>query len=212
MALYWIKTPKLLKRSFQQMVWEVPQAENAIPAVYLTFDDGPHPDITPWVMEQLARYDASGTFFCIGKNVDRYPDTYQALTANGHVVANHTYNHLNGWQTDDATYFDNVARCAEKVGSRLFRPPYGRISLSQAAHLKQHYQLIMWDVLSADFDTKVQPEACTQNVIKHLRPGSIIVFHDSVKAWPRLKVALPQVLAYIRSQQWQALPLNAYKL
>lgn len=211
MALYWIKTPQLLKRTFQQMVWSGPPGDDNN-TVYLTFDDGPQPEVTPWVCEQLDSHDAKGTFFCIGKNVDRYPDTYNIVLAAGHATGNHTYNHLNGWQTDDDTYFENTEQCAGLVESQLFRPPYGRISLSQAAHLKKHYKLVMWDVLSADFDTNVEPQQAADNVIKHLQPGSIVVFHDSIKAWPRLKVALPQVLAYIRSRGWQARPLKAEQL
>ena len=181
------------------------------PAVYLTFDDGPHPIITRFVLQQLKQYDAKATFFCIGKNVVDHPDIYKQILEAQHTVGNHTHNHLNGWHTKTDAYITNVQQAAKHINSRLFRPPYGRIKRSQAGRLLQahpQWYIYMWDVLSGDFDTSITPERCTENVLNNIQPGSIVVFHDSEKAWPRMQHALPAVLAYCKQQNWQlkALP------
>lgn len=175
------------------------------PAVYLTFDDGPHPVATIYVLEQLRPYNARATFFCIGKNVVEYPDIYTQIVDEGHSVGNHTQHHLNGWDTDTERYIDDIIEASKHISSRLFRPPYGRIKKAQAFMLtenKQPWTIIMWDVLSADFDTKITPEQCLENVLKHIRPGSIVVFHDSVKAWDRMSFALPKVLEFCKNKGW----------
>jgi peptidoglycan/xylan/chitin deacetylase (PgdA/CDA1 family) len=185
------------------MVWKIPSGIR--PTVYLTFDDGPHPTATPFVLEQLKRYDAKATFFCIGKNVVEYPDVYAQILEAGHRTGNHTQHHLNGWDTDTEQYIADIIEASKHIDSRLFRPPYGRIKKAQAYMLtesKQPWTLIMWDVLSADFDIKITPEQCLENVLKHIKPGSIVVFHDSVKAWDRMSHALPGVLEYCKQQGW----------
>ncbi len=175
--------------------------------LYLTFDDGPHPVATPFVLDQLRQYQAKGTFFCIGKNVEAYPGIYRQILDEGHAVGNHTQQHLNGWKTPNDVYLADIAHAARQIDSVLFRPPYGRITRFQARMIRQMglspgvtaaepVSIIMWDVLSADFDTGLLPEDCVKNVIGNARPGSIIVFHDSEKAWPRLQYALPRVLKY----------------
>lgn len=165
--------------------------------IYLTFDDGPHPQATPFVLDQLAAYGAKATFFCIGKNVAAEPDIYQRIIAEGHTIGNHTQHHLNGWKTDDATYLDDIATAQQYISSNLFRPPYGRIKRSQIKALhQQQNKIIMWDVLSADFDIGLTGEACLAYVLYHTQPGSIVLFHDSAKAWDRMSVALPKVLEY----------------
>lgn len=181
------------------------------PVVYLTFDDGPHPTITPFVLQQLKQYDAKATFFCIGKNVVDHPGIYKQILEAQHTVGNHTHNHLNGWHTKTDAYITNVQQAARHINSRLFRPPYGRIKRSQAGRLLQahpQWHIYMWDVLSGDFDTGITAERCTENVLNNIQPGSIVVFHDSEKAWPRMQHALPAVLAYCKQQNWQlkALP------
>lgn len=205
MHRYFIKTPWIVKRLFSAYEWEASPAGNA---VYLTFDDGPHETITPWVLDQLAAADAKATFFCIGKNVALYPELFARITTEGHAVGNHTENHRNGWKTPAAEYLDNIRLAAARISSPLFRPPYGRIRRAQARGLAQamdHPQprVIMWDVLSADFDRSISPAECTANVLDHTVPGSIIVFHDSEKAWPNLRETLPVVLRVFRERGFQ---------
>ncbi|TCZ74900.1 polysaccharide deacetylase family protein [Flaviaesturariibacter aridisoli] len=205
MHRYFIKTPWLVKRLFSRYEWDAPAAGNT---VYLTFDDGPHPVITPWVLDLLAEHGAKGTFFCIGKNVALHPGVFARITTEGHAVGNHTENHRNGWKTDTRDYLDNVRLAAARISSDLFRPPYGRIRAAQARGLapamgRPAPRVIMWDVLSADFDQSITPQECIANVLAHTVPGSIIVFHDSDKAWPNLKETLPVVLRSFREKGFQ---------
>ncbi len=196
MAFYTIKTPWLLRKVYPGCTWKIDTKEKLL---YLTFDDGPHPVATPYVLETLAAYNAKATFFCIGKNVAAYPDLYKRIISEGHAVGNHTNHHLNGWQVTDAMYFKDIAAAADLIDSKLFRPPYGKISAFQIRNLKSpplNYQVIMWDVLSADFDTKLTPQQCSFNVTRHSKSGSIIVFHDSEKALPRMRVALKDCLGF----------------
>lgn len=179
-------------------------------AVYLTFDDGPHPEATPFVLDQLQRYNAKATFFCIGKNVVEHPDIYQRILEEGHTTGNHTHNHLNGWKTGTDKYLENIFEARKYIDSPLFRPPYGRITPFQIKQVKQRIpgaKIIMWDVLSADFDTEITGETCVQNVVFKLQPGSIIVFHDSTKAWDRLSYALPRVLEFCKKQELETLAI-----
>lgn len=171
--------------------------------LYLTFDDGPIPDVTPWVLEQLNTYQAKATFFCVGDNLAKHPEVARQVLARGHVLANHTFNHLKGWQTALPDYLQNVERCRQELerlqaqgASRLFRPPYGRITRQQALQLCKEYELIMWDVLTNDYDSSLAPEKCLQQSIKHTQSGSIIVFHDSLKAQRNMMYALPRFLEH----------------
>ena len=195
--MYLIKTPFWLPAFYPKCTWNIPTKEKVI---YLSFDDGPHPEATPFVLAQLKKYNARATFFCIGNNVLKHPNIYESILQAGHRVGNHTYDHLNGWKTDAATYLENIKSASNLIVSNLFRPPYGRISRNQlkniAADKTMPQQIIMWDVLSGDFDVQLSGEQCARNVIKHAQPGSIVVFHDSAKAWDRLQVALPLVLDY----------------
>lgn len=197
---YFTKTPSILKTLYKSCIWNF---SPAAPVIYLTFDDGPHPKATPFVLEQMKKYDAKGTFFCIGKNVVAHPDIYQQILTEGHTVGNHTHNHLNGWKTGTDKYLENIREAAQYIRSGLFRPPYGRISPFQIRHLRKDYKIIMWDVLSADFDTAITGDACVQNVVFKLQPGSIVVFHDSEKAWDRMSYALPRVLEYCKRKGWR---------
>ena len=205
MGFYWIKTNALIKKIFSKYTWDLPNNENKI---YLTFDDGPIPEITEWVLGELKKYNAKATFFCIGNNIEKHPDVFEKVISEGHSVGNHTFNHFNGWKKSTRKYIENMELCANSISnqksefcnlkSTLFRPPYGKIRATQSKKLIQlGYQIIMWDVLSADFDTRISPEKCLANVLKNVKSGSIIVFHDSIKAFPNLKYTLPKTLAIL---------------
>jgi peptidoglycan-N-acetylglucosamine deacetylase len=193
---YSVKTPWWLKLLYKNCIWCIKDTKKVI---YLTFDDGPHPTITPFVLEELKKYKATATFFCIGKNVVQHNAIYKRITAEGHTIGNHTHNHLNGWKTKDALYLENVAEAKKHIDSSLFRPPYGKATkhqLKQLAAAPFQLKMIMWSVLSGDFDKKLSREKCLTNVIRNTKSGSIVVFHDSDKAFERLEYALPRVLEY----------------
>lgn len=172
--------------------------------LYLTFDDGPHETATPFVLDQLKAYNAKGTFFCIGKNVQQHRSIYSRILDEGHSIGNHTQNHVNGWKTPDKQYIEDITQAARYIDTQLFRPPYGRISRFQASFLQNvaspAYRIIMWSVLSGDFDIKLKPEHCLDNVVVNAKPGSIVVFHDSTKAWDRMRYTLPRVLEHFAKQ------------
>ena len=194
--MYLVKTPFWLRFIYPSLVWRKLNDSNKI---YITFDDGPIPIVTDFVINTLKMYEASATFFCIGDNIRKHPEVFQRLKDEGHSIGNHTYNHLRGWATNDDIYLDNIRKCNSLVQSDLLRPPYGRIKKSQISRVREAFpdmQIIMWDVLSGDFDQKLSPEKCLQNVIKHTRPGAIIVFHDSLKAFDRLEYVLPRALKF----------------
>lgn len=200
MHKYFIKTSWIAKKFFSSYVWSLPTNEKV---VYLTFDDGPHPTITPWVLDQLKQFQAKATFFCIGNNVDKHPDVYQKILDAGHATGNHTYHHLNGWKTDDKKYINDISAAAQIIKSNLFRPPYGKIKMRQAKKIGEVLQtnnpkIIMWDVLSADFDSSFSPEECLNNVLENVSAGSIVVFHDSEKAFSNLKYALAGTLKSLK--------------
>jgi peptidoglycan/xylan/chitin deacetylase (PgdA/CDA1 family) len=198
--MYLVKTPWLLKKVYPALTWH--KNRNA-PTIYLTFDDGPIPIVTSFVLNILKQYNAKATFFCIGDNVNKHPDIYEQLLTDGHRIGNHTYNHLKGWDTDDETYISNFLKCDAQLHSNLFRPPYGRAKRSQIKRLKgikPDLEIVMWDVLSGDFDQQLSPEACLKNVLKHAGNGSIVVFHDSLKASDRLEYTLPLALKYWNEQ------------
>lgn len=181
---------------YSDCLWQIDTEEKIL---YLTFDDGPNPDVTPFVLSVLEEYDAKATFFCIGKNVEEHTATYSQILEAGHKTGNHTYDHLNGWKTEDKTYLKSIVRAGELINSDLFRPPYGRITKLQLSALKgERFKMrtVMWSLLSADFDTNIKPENCYVNVVNHAKPGSIVVFHDSLKAFPNLKETLPKTLEY----------------
>lgn len=196
---YMVRTPWWLKKIYNECTWQMNAYEKLI---YLTFDDGPHPVATPFVLEQLKAFNAKATFFCIGKNVAEYPFIYEQIIDEGHSVGNHTYNHLNGWKTKDADYISNVAAAKKIIDSNLFRPPYGRATKFQLNLLKNNYGLvpIMWSVLSGDFDLNLSKEKCSDNVIKKTKSGDIVVFHDSEKALERMQYTLPLMLQHFTSK------------
>ncbi|OAV43508.1 polysaccharide deacetylase family protein [Lewinella sp. 4G2] len=193
--MYLVKTPRLVQKLLPNFHWKVTSSTDA-PTIYLTFDDGPIPQITPWIVEQLAAFNAKATFFCVGNNVRKYPAIVEATLEAGHTIGNHTMHHLDGWQSDNMPYFHDVRHCAVQIKSSLFRPPYGRLKPSQAQFLQRHYEIVMWDVLSGDFDPELTPEDCFQNVIRNAGPGSIALFHDSLKAEQNVRNILPRILAH----------------
>jgi peptidoglycan/xylan/chitin deacetylase (PgdA/CDA1 family) len=201
MHQYLIKIPWIVKLLFPNYIWSIPTSEKE---VFLTFDDGPHPIITPWVLDQLKKYEAGATFFCIGKNVQQYPKVYQQILDEGHRVGNHTHNHMNGWKFSDQEYVNDIMIAKKFIQSDLFRPPYGRIKKSQVNLLRKRggadFKIVMWDVLSADFDRGYSEEQCVKNVIKNVSKGSVIVFHDSEKAYDNLAYALPIVLEHLKKE------------
>jgi len=170
--------------------------------IYLTFDDGPHPIATPFILDELKKYNAKATFFCIGKNVVEEHDLYRRILMEGHRVGNHSHTHVNGWKTADRAYIEDIQHAASYIDSNLFRPPYGRISRFQVNNLKSafNFKVVMWDVLSADFDKSLSGEKCALNVIANARAGSIAIFHDSEKAFERMSIALPKVLLHFHEQ------------
>jgi peptidoglycan/xylan/chitin deacetylase (PgdA/CDA1 family) len=214
--MYTVRPPFFLKWYYRNnLIWNKDSTEKF---VYLTFDDGPIPNVTTFVLNTLKSFNVKATFFCIGDNISKHPEVFERIKADGHAVGNHTHNHLKGWKTDDKTYIDNFWQCQALTNTNLFRPPYGRIKKSQIRKLVSSWQLtvgkklktenselqtVMWDVLSGDFDLRLSPEKCYQNVIKNTRNGSIIVFHDSLKAWDRLEYALPKSIEYLLQQGYQ---------
>jgi len=198
--MYLTKTPSFIQSLFPNFTWKIPSSDRKI---FLTFDDGPIPAVTEWVLELLAEYQAHGTFFCVGENVAKYPHLFHRIKTEGHATGNHTYHHKNGWHTDNLDYFHDIRKCAQLVKSNLFRPPYGKLKPKQAQFLQRHYKIIMWDILTGDFDTKLDPEVCFQNIVKKTKPGSILVFHDSVKAQPILSTVLPRVLTHFSALGYQ---------
>ncbi len=207
--MYLVKTPLFIQQLFPNFTWRVPTREKVL---YLTFDDGPIPEVTPWVLEQLEAFNASATFFCVGDNIRKYPEVFSEVVKAGHATGNHTFNHLNGWSSDNIPYFHNVRHCANLVNSMLFRPPYGRIKPKQAQFLQRHYRVIMWDVLSGDFDPNISAEQCLANVMNNARPGSIVVFHDSLKAVDKLQYVLPKVLESFSAQGYRFENLKGLEL
>lgn len=193
--MFLAKTPAFLQFLMPSYTWRVPTSEKIL---YLTFDDGPIPLVTPWVLETLRTYAAKATFFCVGDNVQKHPEVFQQLISEGHAVGNHTFNHLNGWKTETSTYLENVAQCSQVFNSKLFRPPYGRLKPQQLKALKKDFRIVMWDVLSGDFSQKLSGETCLQHVVQYARSGSIVVLHDSLKAERNLRYVLPRVLEHFR--------------
>jgi peptidoglycan/xylan/chitin deacetylase (PgdA/CDA1 family) len=193
-----VHPPALLRNLHTDRLWRVATTEKKI---YLTFDDGPIPDATHQVLDILKEHDALATFFCVGANIEKHPDVYQRILAEGHATGNHTWSHMNGWKSDSRKYYDDVERCAAVCDSKLFRPPYGRIKPSQSRYLRSlGYKLVMWDVLSCDFDPHLSETDCLTNVLRYTREGSVVVFHDSEKAKAKMLFALPLMLEHFRAK------------
>lgn len=189
-----------MKWWYPELIWEIKTTKKEI---YLTFDDGPDPEVTPWVLDQLKAHQAKATFFCVGENVEKYPEIYKRILAEGHTVGNHTYGHLNGWKTTYDKYIVSVKKCSHVFGAHLFRPPHGRISKRQIKKLKKRYKIIMWSLLSGDFDDTISSAECSYNTVQYSEPGSIVVFHDSQKCKKTLFEALPKILNHFSNTQWE---------
>ncbi len=228
MKPYLVHTPKFVQRIFPKRVWAFPFSEKQ---VYLTFDDGPIPEVTPWVLSELDKYNAKATFFCIGDNIKKHPELFRRIISEGHSAGNHTFHHLNGWKTNTEDYIRDVlegekemekveVECLNSEGQadlklkiqnpKLFRPPYGKITSKQSRILQEKgYKIIMWEILSADFDGSISEEKCLQNVMKHINAGSIIVFHDSLKAEKNLRYVLPKVLNFLSERNMDSIAIEA---
>lgn len=199
--MYRYTTPGFIQSMDPFLTWKMKKAEK--PTLYLTFDDGPHPEITPWVLDTLAEFQAKATFFCVGANVEKYTDVYRRILDEGHAVGNHTHHHLKGWEVSNEAYFQDIDACAQLVDSKLFRPPYGKITPSQALKLRRDgYKIIMWSVLSRDFEPDLNIEESINAVRQSSDNGSILVYHDSLKAEKNLRDMLPEILAHFHKQQF----------
>ncbi len=204
-----VRPPYFITSLMPRMTWGF---YGQLRKVFLTFDDGPTPGVTPWVLDRLREYDAKATFFCLGRNVDHFPDIYRQVIEEGHSVGNHTYSHLKGFGSTNRQYFEDIELARQLIHSDLFRPPYGRIWPSQVNQIVEKYRIIMWDVLSIDYNRKVPGEQIVRNVTGNVRSGSIVVFHDSAKARKNLYYALPRVLEYLSDQGYEmaAIPMRKY--
>ncbi len=210
MKLHWIKTPRWITKIFNNFCWNIPNQNQKI---YLTFDDGPTPEVTQWVLDELKNQDIKATFFCIGKNIKEFSTIFSMILDQGHHVGNHTFDHQNGWKTPTITYLKSIEKTQKWIDNitknkfkdnLLFRPPYGKIGPLQSHKIRQKgYKIVMWDVLSADFDPEITDEKCLENVTKNTTAGSIIVFHDSKKAFEKLQFVLPKAIAFLKQKGFQ---------
>ncbi|MFN8428390.1 MAG: polysaccharide deacetylase family protein [Spirosomataceae bacterium] len=203
-----MRISKILNIIFPKYLWQVDTSEKVI---YLTFDDGPVPYYTDFVLDQLKNYRAFATFFCVGENIKKHPDVFQRLIENGHSVGNHTFNHLKGWNTEIKNYLGNFLKCQIEIEkyarSDLFRPPYGRIKKKQAEEVLKTHKIVMWSVLTRDYDSSYDADKCLKNAIKNTENGSIVLFHDSEKAWKNLSYVLPRYLEYFSERGYSFEPL-----
>ncbi len=198
--MYWVKSPRWLQKLYRRLLWQQPAGNKT---VYLTFDDGPHPEVTPKVLQILDTFKVKATFFCIGQNVAAHPQIFERLLVSGHATGNHTHRHLNGWKTNADIYIKDIDDASAYINSHLFRPPYGRISRKQIQQLLQNkpgIKIVMWTLLSADFDTRLTAADCLNILKKHTIDGSIVVFHDSEKARERMLPCLPEYLQWLQHQ------------
>lgn len=190
----------ILQMLFPSLIWNLPSKEKVI---YITFDDGPHPELTPFILQELDNYNAKATFFLLGKEVDSHPSIYKDILQRNHSVGNHTYSHLNGWATKNSEYFSDIEKCHSIMNSKLFRPPFGRIKPSQIRHLKKAFKIVMWDVLSWDFHKNTSAEKCFKIVKEKTKNGSIIVFHENDKAIKNVKYCLPKMLEHFSKEGYE---------
>ncbi len=210
-ALLFAKTPTLFTHLYPECLWK---ADTDKKILYLTFDDGPIAETTPFVLDELKRHGAKATFFCIGKNIEANPTIFKRIIREGHAIGNHTYDHLNGWQHTNKTYFENIEKCSKVLSQFkllkknvtpgiLFRPPYGKLKPSQYLKLKSKYKIVMWDILTFDYDKDKRRRTVLNTVLKYASPGSVVVFHDSLKAQPRMEYALPKVLDHFSNEGYK---------
>jgi peptidoglycan-N-acetylglucosamine deacetylase len=188
-----VQFPRLLRPLWGKVIWRKDPSKKVI---YLTFDDGPVPEVTPLVLDLLDEYKIKATFFCVGENVQKHPETFAQVLNRGHKVGNHTFNHLKGFSVKDEEYYDNIAKAAALIDSKLFRPPYGRITRRQINELKSKYKIIMWDVITHDYNKNLSPETIMRTIKRYSRNGSLVVFHDSIKAKENVLAVLPLAIEY----------------
>lgn len=202
-----VRLPGFITSLFKDVVWRLNESERV---VYLTFDDGPIPEITPWVIDLLQQEDIPATFFCVGENVMKYPEVYQLILNNGHSVGNHTFNHWQGLKKEDQNFYRNIEKAGMYIDSDLFRPPHGWLKRSQFHYLKKHFRIIMWDLISCDYDARIKPDKVFRNITDFVRPGSVITFHDSIKAKYNLEKTLPHAIHWMKDQgyRFEAIPYN----
>ena len=200
-----VRLPRCIISLFKEAVWRFDESERI---VYLTFDDGPIPEVTPWVLDLLRKEKIKATFFCVGENVMRYPEVYQQILKDGHSVGNHTYNHWQGIKKGNRDYFQNIEKAGDYIDSDLFRPPHGWLKPSQYHFLKKKFRIIMWDLISCDYDARIKPERVFKNITDFVRPGSVITFHDSIKAQRNLTETLQPAIRWMKEQgyRFEAIP------
>ncbi len=203
--MYPVKIPAIIKPFAKDLLWSVDTKEKIL---YLTFDDGPIPGVTDKALDTLKEYDAKATFFCLGKNVEMHPGLFQRILDEGHTVGNHSYNHPDGWKTPLISYVKNALQTDKIFKTPLFRPPYGRITMAQSAMLKKRFRIVMWHVISGDFDLTISKEKCLQNVLGNSEKGSIVVFHDSLKAAPNMHFALEGTLKHFAASGYRFHAIN----
>jgi peptidoglycan/xylan/chitin deacetylase (PgdA/CDA1 family) len=203
--MYPVKIPSIIQPFAKDLLWKVDTQE---PILYLTFDDGPTPGVTEEVLKTLSEFNAKATFFCLGKNVEAHPELYEQIKAAGHTIGNHSYNHPDGWKTSTITYAKNALQAQQFIQSEYYRPPYGRISMAQSSMLKKRFKIVMYHIISGDFDQSITKEKCLDNVVRYAEAGSIIVFHDSLKASAHVHYALRGTLERFASldYRFEALP------
>lgn len=197
---YIVKIPWIIRKIAPSLVYRIP---NDNKTVFLTFDDGPIPETTPEILEILKDYNAKATFFCVGKNVEKHPDLFSLIKKKGHSVGSHSFTHKDGWKTKNIDYFKDIKQAHNLIKTKLFRPPYGRIRPSQIKYLKKRYKIVMWDVLSGDFDQNTSMEKCVSNVVNNIASGSIIVFHDNLKSKDKVLKVLPEVLKILTREGYK---------
>lgn len=202
--MHFARIPGIASFLFRDALFRVKEESKT---AYLTFDDGPIPEVTPMVLDILAKYKVKATFFCVGDNVKKHTQIFQRIIAEGHSIGNHTFNHMDGWKANDKEYFENVNECSKVLNSKLFRPPYGRIKYSQYKELKRDYKIVMWDVLSGDYDPNISTQQCMDIVRNNVRNGSIIVFHDSLKTQHKIFKLLIGAIVFMQGNGYELKPL-----
>ena len=197
---YAVKTPKLLTYLFSSLIWKIP---NDNKTVYLTFDDGPTEKVTRKILEVLKNEKVKASFFCVGKNVEKYPDLFACIKAEGHAVGNHTNTHLNGWKTNKKQYLDDVEEANKLIKSNLFRPPYGKLNWRSKRDLQRKYKIVMWDVAGGDFDPYLSIKDVVKNIINNVNPGSIVVLHDNQKFMAKTVESLPIIIKELKAKKYR---------
>lgn len=198
--LLWAKTPAIIQKLLPKLVWRIPTTEKK---VWLTFDDGPNPKISTFILDLLKEHNIKATFFCVGKNIEKYPEIFAKIKAHGHSIGNHSYSHLNGFKTCSEKYVNDIERCQKLMPeTKLFRPPFGKIYPWQIRKLNRQYKIIMWDVMSWDFNKNTSPESCLNNVVNNVETGSIILFHDNKKSFANLQFTLPKIISVLKEKKF----------